>query len=444
MHCCPEYSPAGAHSHQSTVCGTRLELITVNAARARSKRKRRELATTIVRALIAMVALALSWEVLAMEPIAGLSAEGRAKAEARRQAGEPLDLAAELSRLTPADQAALASRNDALGAAAISALQRPGVSLDAGALDRLVLAIVDEESAEWTCVNAAALVARSAAGASRLQALLRAGSPRARVCAASGLGAATSALGAEERQAARIALLESLANQDDSGRVAGNQIAVHDRFTQRWLLDRLAHPDVAPALLERGLSLLAQGAQFPAERKALFLANLGAASASARSSAASGLFTLGVSRRDLEEHKLLDGNGLVAPGQGAEVRQFIYGALAQKPAAWMSPLFIAGLADPLLDCRVQCARALGLLRSKSALPALIALLRTGAGAEPAFPADAREAGAAIARIARIKGLDFSIRLESFPGGLKQVEQPEAWRKGAETIFAWWAKRPASH
>ncbi len=287
-------------------------------------------------------------------------------------------------------------------------------------------------------------VARSAAGASRLQALLRAGSPRAQVCAAHGLGAAESALGAEERQAARVALLEALANEDDSGRVAGNLVAVHDAFTQRWLLERLAHPGVAPRLLERGLSLLSQGDQFPAERKALFLANLRATSATARSLAASGLFTLGVSRRDLEQHQLIDATGMIAPGQDAEVRQFIYSALAQKPSRWMAPLFIAGLGDELPDCRARSATALGELKEKKALPALVALLRTGVDSKPPFPADAREAGTAIARIARLKGLDFSVRLESFPAGLKRVERPEAWRKDAETIFAWWAKQPAPH
>ncbi len=57
-----------------------------------------------------------------------------------------------------------------------------------------------------------------------------------------------------------------------------------------------------------------------------------------------------------------------------EIRQRAIKALAEMNDPTLSGVFISHLKDPAASVRLQCARALGMLRPNSAVPALVAVL----------------------------------------------------------------------
>ena len=392
---------------------------------------------------LSMAALLCGGKASAMDPIPGISSETIGKLatlEQRHRAGDKIDLDQQLTAIcSGAELAALATsgRGD-LSAPAMQLVVARGATLDAASIDRLLLALDAPASGEWICTHAAEAIARSVGGARRLQSVMRGtGNATGRVCAAVGLRARESAISEEERLQARRFVVEAIGNEDDSARVAANALPIDD-WTQRAILDRLAKPPVPQLFLDRGLTILAQGSSLRAERKAVLFANLRAPTVMARQSVVNGLMSLGLTQQDIAQYHL------IARDEEPHVRRLMYGAFANAPQHWMTPLLLEGLNDSLGESRLYCARALGNLKEKKALAALVDLLQRGLATHDGFPTDAREAGNAIASIAGLKGYDFAERLESFPGGLMRVENPEQWRKDAQRLLDWWQTKGKNH
>jgi HEAT repeat protein len=243
---------------------------------------------------------------------------------------------------------------------------------------------------------------------------------------------------------AQTPLIEALGNDDESGLAAQNKLQNLDRKTERQIIDRLlqdrglaSSPTASDQrelrLVDRALQVIAAfGNDFVEERHKIFVENLKSDSLHTRQGAAMGLIGLGLRKTDLPM--------ITDSMRDPELHRLWLVGMSAAPKDWLAPFLEEALNDPNQEIRAIGARGLGSLKHKQALPALVALLRRSIAAGAPLPIDGRDAGEAIATLAHLKGTVFSERLESFPAGLKRVEQPEVWQKSAERVLDWWEKR----
>jgi hypothetical protein len=103
-----------------------------------------------------------------------------------------------------------------------------------------------------------------------------------------------------------------------------------------------------------------------------------------------------------------------------------------------------GLADADSTVQETCLRALSQRNVREAMPALIRLLER-AMEKDAFYFQAATitcaAGALVARLAGLSGINFEQRLESFHagdvGGIRVVEQSAEFRDATRKVLDWW-------
>jgi len=334
------------------------------------------------------------------------------------------------------------SEDNALVRAAFSLLRGSSNSGLTGREVAGLLRHIEEAPAGWKAGWAAsALGANGEAGVPALAGLLeKSRDPSVRVNCAWGLVGRNSRADAALKRKAQLVLLESLANEGDSSRVAHNSVQPLEPWMAKWLIERLSRPDAAPALRKRGTSLLAHSEsareRFGEEIKRLFVGALEDPSPNVRISAVQGLRGLGLNEADLELYRRILGD------ENAFVREMLYWELGGEAYPWAVPLLMAGLKDDRLENRGICARGLGMLRHKPALPGLIRMLGE-APQDPRRPFDEayRRAGEAAVKIAGLEGYDFErlVQCESH-GRIRAhviVNRGDVYQKECARLLKWW-------
>jgi hypothetical protein len=391
-----------------------------------------------------------------MKPIPGLSEEANQRLAPLRsrlhshppeweKAERELARDATLSELT---SLVVAEDNELMGIA-LGALEKQLPKLDEHDVKRLVDFVISPGEGEGNRRTVAALVAKNPLGVKQLRAATDGSAPLVcRVMAAGGLTSEESVADEATKHKATELLLEALADPDDeTARRAHNTLPKMQPWMGKWLLEHMAKPDAPQRLVSYGNELISNLPKdvLREERKAMVVSSLDAPTVNARMSAVSGLVALGKKESDLPLYQK------AAHDADPNVRGMVYSSLANEPQAWSAKLFLDGLDDGSEENRSTCAHALGQLKYKPAVPALVELMRKGVdpaddGKSPVheMKGDQQAAGAALATIAGLKDVDFATTEECFPIGpdngahaIKIVRRPEVYRESAKKVLAWW-------
>jgi len=246
-----------------------------------------------------------------------------------------------------------------------------------------------------------------------------------RVNAAGGLMVCTSPLDLEMKRKAQTVLLEGLAIDGETGRLAHNYIPKLEPWMAEWLVTKLRKPKPPDALRYHGIGKLAyyEGPELKTERREIFLKGLRDASRAVRSNSVHGLLHLGLKEADMGIYERIMQDPSVVCGMCDPLRK--------AKAPWTAPLLLKVLdAIPSGDesCRLHCAKALVEMKYKPCLPKLMALLSGARGHDPGY---ILLYGWAIMDLAGLRGRFFVDRPVDY------VEYSKWAEKESAALLAWW-------